>query len=628
MPSGNNSDEPQTVLLPNRRNVLKTLGVGGAAALAGCSNGGDSTTQSTTTSNTDGTTTQAERTVGGDYISGRASDAKSLYFIGVNDGETADRIGLTMDSLYGITPDQEIFPLWGDVSTEDNRVYEVQLKDNLQWSDPYGQVTAEDFVYLIKNVYQADDNWAGYANPGDWTYTDSNGNTKDIPVEKTGKLTFEVRLNEVDPAFKFKPVLWGLWTLPKDLAKKYVPDKDVEGFKKDSEIQSLSYTGNLGAYTLESWDREAEFTAVRNDSYYMRDAPNAPDRFSEAPYFNSYTYKVIPEESTRLAALKTGEITATGIPSSKAPQYEDSQSINLVTAPQSYLTGLVYNMRSNGWAPFRNTKVRQAFGMAVNKKAIAQNIENGYANPAYTFQPEYSQWFSDDGVTKYGTGDLYGIDKAKQRLQEGLSERSDFHYEDGEVVNNNGEQKTLKFVYVTGNGTTKTMAQYIGQQLNQVGFGTRLVGVKFNTLLNKYVANSYIGEGEPPWSGGPYNAGPREQTASEESWDMNIGIVFNTYPLTPTSTRAFWLKKASTNYYGYYPDAPLKQWYDAASSATDDATRQENLSKIFAALSEEQPENFLVMGTSTSGYQDEVVGPDSGTWNYGYDSQSWYFAQK
>ena len=631
MPSGNNGDTNGGLFLPNRRNLLKTLGVGGAAALAGCSGGGsEDTTTETTTGGGGGTTnetTEMKPTLGGDYVAGSGTDAKTMYWLGVNDVPSDARIGLTMDGLYALTPDQEVFPLWGDVSTDDNKTFEVKLRDNLQWGGSYGQMTAEDWVYMIKNVFQADENWSGYSSPGDWFYTDEDGNDQPYPVEKTGKLTFTITLNQVDPAFPKKPVLWGLYALPKGLLEKYVPNKDVEGLKKDSEIQNLAYSGNLGPYNYKNWNRESKFVATRNDDYYLKDADDVPERFSGAPYYNSYSYKVIPEQSTRLSALKAGEITSTGIPSAKAPQYEDTEGLNLVKAPQSFLTGLVYNMRANGWAPFRNKKVRQAFGMVTDKNAIVKNIENGYANPAYTFQPRYSKYYDDSKVTKYGSGDLLGVDKATQRLKDGLSERDDFHFENGKVVNNNGEQKKLKFVYVTGSSTTKTMAQYISQQLNRLGLATELKGVKFNTLLSKYVANSYVGDGEPAWSGGPYNAGPREKTASQESWDMNIGIIFNTYPLTPTSTDVFWLKKASTNYYGYEPEAPLGEWYDKASQSTDMTKRKEYLSKIFGALSEEQPENFLTMGVATTGYQDNVVGPDEGQWNYSYDSQTWYFKQ-
>lgn len=629
MPSGNSGDEPEGLFLPNRRNLLKTLGVGGAVALAGCQgNQGDAeptgTTQGTDTQNTE---TEVERTVGGDYLIGSSTDAETLYWPGVNDVPSNNRIGLTMDGLYALTSEQEVFPLWGDVSSDNMKDYTVTLRDNLQWSEPYGQLTAEDFVYTIKNVLQGEDNWAGFASRGDWFYTDADGNEQPIPVEQTGELEFTVHLNQVDPAYPKKPILWGMYAYPKGLLEEYVPDKDLQGLQQSDEVQTLSYTGNLGAYDYENWDRESEFVATRAENYYLRDADDVPERFSDAPYFEREIYKVIPEQSTRLASLKAGEITATGIPSTQAPQYEGSEGLYLNVAPQSFLTGHIYNMRMNGWAPFRDQAVRIALAHAVDKQAIAENIERGYAEPAFTFQPRYSQWYSDDQITQYGVGDTFDVDTARQQLSDALSGRDDYHYQDGTVVDNDGEAVTLRYIYTTGSGPTKTMAQYISQQYGKIGLNCELKGVRFNTLLSKYVANTYQGDGEPPWSGGPYNAGPRDQTASEQPWDMMIGIIFNTYPLTPTSTDVFWLQDASTNFYGYYPEAPLADWYEQASTATEQSERQEHLSNIFGALSEEQPENFLVMGTETTGYQESLAGP-SEEWNYGWDAQSFHFTNK
>ena len=58
---------------------------------------------------------------------------------------------------------------------------------------------------------------------------------------------------------------------------KYRDNEDLEGFKSDEEVQSLSYTGNLGPYTFENWKREDEFVATRNENYYMRDVDDAPE---------------------------------------------------------------------------------------------------------------------------------------------------------------------------------------------------------------------------------------------------------------------------------------------------------------------------------------------------------------
>jgi peptide/nickel transport system substrate-binding protein len=638
---------------------LQTLGVSGAAAaLAGCSGGGDS---GDSTSTADGGETQAsgggaaettatpaesgnatteggnasegtqqsggQRTVGGSYVVGASTDAQTLNFIQVSDVPSSNRIGLTLDSAYAITVDNEVFPLWLSLeSGPENRVYTANLRDDLQWGADYGQMTAEDWVYLINKVYQAEDNWAGYSNRGDWQREG-----EFIPVEKTGKLSFEIRLPSPDPAFPLKPVMWGAYCMPKGLLEKYVPDKDIEGLKQDEEVNTLAYSGNLGPYNFERWDREAEFVATRNEEYYMRDISDVPEAWQGAPYFDRFTYRVIGEESTRLSALKADEITTTGIPETKVGQFEGSDGTTVNVAPQPFNSLLIYNRRANSKFAegFRSTAVRRALAYAVDKELILENILRGYGNVAHTFQPEFSEFYDDSKVEQFGVGDGFDIEQARSKLQSALGD-TPYAHEGGQVVDENGNQVTLNLVYSSGTKTTETTCKYFKQQFEKLGFAVGLTAVKFNTLLSKYVENSptngNFGDDEGEWNSGPFNAGERTDSVSENQWDMMYGIIFNTYPRTPTSTDSFWMKDSATNYYGYYPEANMEELYSTASTATDEATRQEALTEIFGALSKEQANMFTAMGVDIAGYQPKVVGPDE-AFGFEWDRNIWYFDQ-
>ncbi|MWG34389.1 ABC transporter substrate-binding protein [Halomarina oriensis] len=650
MPSGNEeSDGVRQVWLPNRRNMLKMLGIGGAAALAGCSSGdpndGDSTgtpaqTEDTNTDSTEGdspdtseapqttTTTEASREVSGDYVTGRGTDAVSLNLLGAAaaDGESGDRIGSILDGAYGVTPDLEVFPLWADISTEDGKTYTVELRDNLQWGGDYGQMTAEDWVYMIQEVFQAEDNWTGYPNQSDWQRQD-----EWIPVEQTGELTFEIQLPQVDPAFPLKPVMWGQTAMPKGLIEKYRGDSDGEGLAQDEDVQTMAYAGNLGPYSLESWERESQFVGTRNEDYYMREAENVPEAWQGAPYFNSYTFQVIPEQSTRLSALRTGEITSTGIPTTQVQQFEQEESVEINVAPQAYMTSMIYNQRVNGnfYEVFRQKESRQALARAVNKETIANDILSGYATIAHTFQPKFSKWYSDETVVQTGVGDEYGAELAREMLEPTL-EGTSYSYDGDRIVDGNGEQVTLNLVYAQGSDTTEDMNRFIAQEYDKIGLNVELQGLQFNSMLENYVSNSPSNNpdfsGEPEYAAGPYNGGNRDQSVSPEQWDIMTGIVFNTYPRTPSQTRDFVIKQGGINYYGYEPEADFASLYEEASTAVDESTRQEIYAEIFGLESEEQPFNFLNMGVAIGGYQNNVQGPKP-EFGSGWDSNIWYFQQ-
>ncbi|KAB1194709.1 peptide ABC transporter substrate-binding protein [Haloferax sp. MBLA0076] len=352
--------------------------------------------------------------VTGAYNVGDGTDAKTLNPIRINDQESSNRLATVLDGAYSLDNDNNVVPLWVEsIDTDDKQNYEFTLRDNLQWGAGYGQMTADDWVYYIQEVHQAEDNWAGDVNQSDWFRND-----EPIPVEKTGELSFEVQLPEIDPAFVLKPIMWGAYCLPKGLVEQY---RDMEDggnqLNQSTEIQEIAYGGNLGPYTFERWDRESVFVATRNDDYYLRDV----EGYDGTPYFEEYKYQVFGEQSTRLSAFETGEVSATGIPSAKATKFEDLDSTKVIQTPNAFCSILAYNQRANGWDQLRTREVRYALSMGVNKQTIVENIDRGYAEVAHTHQPEFSEWFDDSKVEKTGVGENYGAAKAKQMLADNLS---------------------------------------------------------------------------------------------------------------------------------------------------------------------------------------------------------------
>ncbi|ELZ85673.1 dipeptide/oligopeptide/nickel ABC transporter periplasmic substrate-binding protein [Haloferax elongans ATCC BAA-1513] len=356
----------------------------------------------------------------GGYSYGAGTDAKTLNPIRINDESSSDRLALTLDGAYSFDNNNEIVYRWvKSIDTDDKQNYEFTLRDNLQWGGDYGQMTADDWVYYIKEVHQAEDNWAGDVNQSDWFRGE-----EPIPVEKTGKLSFEIQLPEVDPAFIKKPIMWGAMCLPKGLVEKY-HDMDDGGNKlnQSTAIQEITYSGNLGPYTFERWDRESVFVAKRNENYYLRDAED----YDGTPNFEEYKFQVFGEQSTRLSAFETGEIDQLMLPSSKAKKFEDLSSTKVIQTPNAFCSILAYNQRANGWDQLRTREVRKALSMGVNKKTIVENIDRGYAKVAHTHQPEYSNWFDDSKVEKTGIGENYSAAKAKQMLADNLS--GDYKFE-------------------------------------------------------------------------------------------------------------------------------------------------------------------------------------------------------
>jgi peptide/nickel transport system substrate-binding protein len=600
-----------------RRDVLKLIGATGVAGLAGCSGNG---------SGDSGGGGSTDRSVQGTYVSASSVDAQSLNWLTIADATSGSYVTATLDGAWAIKPNREIFPLWADYSTDDGRVYEIELRENLEWGAGYGQMTAEDWVYMIKNVFQARPNWSGYPNADAWfRMNPESGQREPLPVEQTGTRTFEIRLFEVDPSFPFKPILWRQQCIPKGILEKYVPDQDTEGLKQDQELNTLAYTGNLGPYTYEQWERSARYTVTRNDDYYLQDVEGVPERFRNAPYFDKQTIRVIKEESTRLGALESGEVDSAGIPPDKANRFENLPNVNVNVTPQPYARIIVYNMRANGWEPFRSKAVRQALGFAVDKETVVGNVLRGYGQVAQTMQPKWSQWYDDSEVTEFGVGDRYGPERTRSALESALSD-TEYGYDGERLVDGSGEQVTLSIYYDSGQPTEGTIAEFVAQEFREnAGIDVQPEAVSSSTFQSNYVQTSAPEGTDPEWTAGVFNGGPRDVATSAEPWDMSINLQFNTYPFTPASSKGFFEKRGGINFYGYYSDADIAGLYEQATATTDEQRRKELFGRAFGLISEEQPFGFLAMPSSVSGYAEDVRGYDE-EFNTGWDSQTWYFA--
>ncbi|SFR42712.1 peptide/nickel transport system substrate-binding protein [Halogeometricum rufum] len=620
----------------NRRSWLKALGVGGAAGLAGCSGNGDGTGTETTggggetSESTDADTEAADdsgRSVGGTYREALSTDAKSVNFLFHSDTSSAKFVDATMDYAHEFKAIGEVVPMWIESYSEtDKQEWTFTLRDNLRWSDPYGQLTAEDWVYTAQNLYGAmspeesetKENWAGVVQYSDWN---------DLTIEKTGDLTIRVTTPEPEPAFIASTAFWGGRCLPKDLVQPYVENQDVEGLKQDEELNSLSYTGNLGPYDFEEWQRESRFVATRAEDYYLREVAGSeaiPERFAEAPYFERYELQIIPEESTRLASLKEGDLTFfEDVPSQKVEQFRGMDHLKFRFPPNPFCGMTYYNQRPNGWEMLQNRDVRRALSTAVSKTAIAENIYRGFPTVAQTFQPEWSPWYLTDQVEQFGVGDSYGAEQARSMMEEALS-GTDYGYDGDTLVDGNGEQVELTFVYRAGSQNNQTVAEFFKQELAKIGIAvTPTNGGPFNTLQNKYMLNT-TGEGSPS-----FNAGP--EATSQEPWDLLYGVALNAYPINPDGSNVFWVPDGGFNFYGYEPEAPIADLYSEARTATDQQTRQDAFAEIFGALSEEQPANFLNFSVYKNAYAENYMGmPAEDEYDYleSWDSSTWYLAEQ
>ena len=593
----------------NRRRWLQGLGLAGAAGLAGCMGG--NSTETPTGSGEDGTPTMPEEIpeVGGTYQRTIANPAETLNPLYNNVDGVGDLIGYALDMGYSFKPGTEFMPQLYDLSTDNGEVWVAELRDNLMFGGDYErQVTAEDFVYQVQEVHQG--GWAGTPDAANWPTGEGGYN-----VEQTGDLEFQIELPNANLLYpeSYEPLLY---PIPKEIMEKYASEENAEGLQQDQDLLELTFTGNLGAYQLDEWNRGSEQIFTRSENYYLRDATDEYELFENAPYFEGIDSRVVQESQNRLGALETGDSDVAAIPPNRVSEFQEMDNVEMNISPTPFLSLITWNMRDNGWNTgpgnlFRKKSFRQGLACAVSKQQVVEGIYRGFAEPAHTFQPEWSSFYPEDdsGIETFGVGDLYGPEPAQSRIED-ATEDTDYDYDDnGRLLNPDGDQCTITLYYNSNSSTNQSLAEFIaGEYEENAG-----IVVETNAIQSAQFQRNYFMQEEPgddvDWTtSSPYNRGPRSVTSAED-WDMSILFGYNTYPLNPTVSDVFFLKKGTTNPQGYYPQWNAKELYNQASSATSDEALQEALSEIFVNLNQAQPIGMLTFSSDTYGYSDDIWGP-------------------
>ncbi|MFT8319083.1 MAG: ABC transporter substrate-binding protein [Sporolactobacillus sp.] len=170
--------------------------------------------------------------------------------------------------------------------------------------------------------------------------------------------------------------------------------------KYGSKYGSTAAVGT-GAYSFKSWKRNDTITLVKSKNYWKKGLPK----------ISKLIFKVIPDNSSRLNALKNGEIDLMdGVNPSDVSGVSGNKQYHVYYRPPMNIAYMGFNVTMK---PFNNKKVRQALNMAVDKSAIIKAFYNGQAQAATNPMPPSLLGF-DKNIKPYA----YNLKAAKKLLAE------------------------------------------------------------------------------------------------------------------------------------------------------------------------------------------------------------------
>jgi peptide/nickel transport system substrate-binding protein len=149
---------------------------------------------------------------------------------------------------------------------------------------------------------------------------------------------------------------------------------------------------STGAFMLESWNPGDSARVVRNPNYWRAD--------EGLPYLDAITFKVIPEQSTRVQALETGDIQAYAEPGSvNLADLEASDDVDVYRSEGGGNEALV--ILNTDVAPVDDVRVRTGLAMAVDRQLIIDNFRDGLTEPADSFFSPDNRFWVENGYPDF-----------------------------------------------------------------------------------------------------------------------------------------------------------------------------------------------------------------------------------
>jgi peptide/nickel transport system substrate-binding protein len=228
-----------------------------------------------------------------------------------------------------------------------------------------------------------------------------------------------------------------------------------EAIKKYGEKINENAVGT-GPFIFESWKPNDSVTLVKNNEYWL----------PEFPKLAKLIYKVIPDNSSRLIALKNGELDImVSLNPSDLSSIESDKNLQVMLRPPLNVGYITLN---NTKEPFDNVKVRQAISHAINKQGIADAFFNGLAEPVKNMLPSDS-WAYNDEIEDYD----YDLTKAKKLLSEA-------GYPDGFDVEFSITSNSRIYMQ-----QPSKMAEAIKTDLDKIGVNVKIVTYEWASFLDQ-----------------------------------------------------------------------------------------------------------------------------------------------
>jgi peptide/nickel transport system substrate-binding protein len=159
--------------------------------------------------------------------------------------------------------------------------------------------------------------------------------------------------------------------LPYSISNHYSPVWAAESFRPDGTFNG--YPIGSGPFVLADWQRDQYIELVRNENYY-----------GTLPHLSKIHLRQYSDATARLAALRSGEVQALlelgGVLPSQAAEIASDGEYDVRAHAATCNTFLAFN--GSAGRVFNDVRLRQAVSLSIDRRALVDQLLDGYGTPA------------------------------------------------------------------------------------------------------------------------------------------------------------------------------------------------------------------------------------------------------
>ncbi|HLR75328.1 MAG TPA: ABC transporter substrate-binding protein [Virgibacillus sp.] len=210
-------------------------------------------------------------------------------------------------------------------------------------------------------------------------------------VEVIDDYHFKIKTYEPEPILLNRLSRIGSGILPKD----YIEEHDWDHFYQNP-IGS-------GPFKFVEWNRDSEIVFEVFEDYYE----------GKVEDWDELVFRVIPEDSTRVAELLTGGVDiALNVPDHEWDRIDENDGTSVESTTSQRVTMLL--LRHDEGYPTSDPRVREAIDLAINNEALTEHVLGGAAVPVRSRVTPGNTGANEELYDTF----LYDPDRAKELLEE------------------------------------------------------------------------------------------------------------------------------------------------------------------------------------------------------------------